>query len=149
MSTARIKLIEEKTFLGVDAYGHATLISTSDGPGVSPMQMLLMGVGGCTAIDVVDILRNQRQPLEGLRDPGHWRPRRGIPQALERHAHPLHLLRRRPRSPQGQRAIELSVEKYCGAHATVAGTATMSHDFEIQPGAAGATNAMPVTYGNA
>jgi putative redox protein len=149
MSTARIKLIEEKTFLGVDAYGHATLISTNDGPGVSPMQMLLMGVGGCTAIDVVDILRKQRQPLEGLEiqvigDRGEEYPK---PWSAM-HVHyifygadlDLHKV---------ERAIELSVEKYCGAHATVASTAKMSHDFEIRPGAAGAANAVPVTYGSA
>jgi putative redox protein len=149
MSTARIKLIEEKTFLGVDAYGHATLISTSDGPGVSPMQMLLMGVGGCTAIDVVDILRKQRQPLEGLEiqvtgDRGEEYPK---PWSAM-HIH--YIFFGADLDPHKvERAIELSVEKYCGAHATVAGTATMSHDFEIQPGAGGATNAVPVTYGNA
>jgi putative redox protein len=149
MSTARIKLIEEKTFLGVDAYGNATLISTNDGPGVSPMQMLLMGVGGCTAIDVVDILRKQRQPLEGLEvqvsgDRGEEYPKPWTAMHIHYIFYGAEL-----DSHKVERAIELSVEKYCGAHATVAGTAKMSHDFEIRPGAAGVANAVPVTYGNA
>lgn len=132
MSTARVKLIEDKTFLGIDAYGHATVLSTNAGPGVSPMQLLLLGVGGCTAIDIVDILRKQRQPLEDLevlvtgdREEEYPKPWRAM------HIHyivygsgidPLKI----------ERAIELSVEKYCGAHATVAGVAKMSHDYEIR-----------------
>jgi putative redox protein len=153
MSTARIKLIEEKTFLGVDAYGHSTVISTNDGPGVSPMQLLLMGVGGCTAIDVVDILRKQRQPLEGLEievsgDRGEEYPKPWTAM----HVH--YIFYGDGLDPHKvERAIELSVEKYCGAHATVAGTAKMSHDYEIRQSAIGAvgasgTAAVPVDYSN-
>jgi putative redox protein len=142
MSTARVKLIEEKTFLGTDAYGHATLISTNDGPGVSPMQMLLMGVGGCTAIDVVDILRKQRQPLEDLEievigDRAEEYPKPWSAMHIHYIFYGFDL------DPHKvERAIELSVEKYCGAHATVAGVAKMSHDFEIRP----AANTVPVSY---
>jgi putative redox protein len=145
MSTARVKLIEGKTFLGVDAYGHATLISTNDGPGVSPMQMLLMGVGGCSAIDVVDILRKQRQPLEGLEieitgERGEEYPKPWTSMHIHYIAYGANL------DPHKvERAIELSVEKYCGAHATVAGVAKMSHDYEIRP----VTAAVPLSYDNA
>jgi putative redox protein len=158
MPTARVKLIEDKTFLGTDAYGHATLISTNDGPGVSPMQMLLMGVGGCTAIDVVDILRKQRQPLEGLEieisgDRGEEYPKPWT--AIHIH----YIFYGEGLDPHKvARAIELSVEKYCGAHATVAGTAKMSHDHEIRPVAPGTVGgggalaapgaAVPVDYSN-
>lgn len=132
MSTARIKLIQDKTFLGVDAYGHATLLSTNEGPGVSPMQMLLLGVGGCTAIDIVDILRKQRQPLEDLevlvsgeRGEEYPKPWRAM------HIHYI-LYGAGLDLQKVERAIALSVEKYCGAHATVAGVAEMSHDYEIR-----------------
>jgi putative redox protein len=132
MSTARIKLIEEKTFLGVDANGHATLLSTNEGPGVSPMQMLLLGVGGCTAIDVVDILRKQRQPLADLEV--QVRGERGEEYPRPWTAMHIHyIVYGTGIDPHKvERAIELSVEKYCGAHATVAGVARMSHDFEIR-----------------
>ena len=132
MSTARVKLIEEKTFLGVDAYGHATLLSPGEGPGVSPMQLLLLGVGGCTAIDMVDILRKGRQPLEDLeiqitgeRAEEYPKPWSAI------HIH--YIFYGAGLDPQKvERAVELSVEKYCGAHATVAGVAKMTHDYEIR-----------------
>ena len=132
MSTARVKLIEEKTFLGVDAYGHATLLSPGEGPGVSPMQLLLLGVGGGKAIDMVDILRKGRQPLEDLeiqitgeRAEEYPKPWSAI------HIH--YIFYGAGLDPQKvERAVELSVEKYCGAHATVAGVAKMSHDYEIR-----------------
>ena len=141
MSTARVKLIEDKTFLGVDAYGHATLLSTNEGPGVSPMQLLLLGVGGCTAIDVVDILRKQRQPLEDLevlvtgdRAEDYPKPWRAM------HIH--YIFYGSGLDPRKiERAIELSVEKYCGAHATVAGIAAMSHEYEIRETAPAAVEA--------
>ncbi|MCB0064250.1 MAG: OsmC family protein, partial [Caldilineaceae bacterium] len=65
--SARVKWIDEHTFLGTDANGKAALMSGGgEGPGVSPMQMLLLGLGGCSMVDVVNILRKQRQPLTGV-----------------------------------------------------------------------------------
>ena len=135
MSTARVKLIEGKTFLGVDAYGHATVLSTNDGPGVSPMQLLLLGVGGCTAIDVVDILRKQRQPLADLEIEVSGERAEEWPKPWKSmHVH--YIFFGAGLDPKKvERAIELSAEKYCGAHATVAGVAQMSHDFEIREAA--------------
>src|SRR3954467_5156507 len=66
MATARVKWVENHTLLGVDGNGHATLMSSNEGPGVSPMQMLLLGLGGCSMIDVISILQKQHEPLEDL-----------------------------------------------------------------------------------
>ena len=66
MATTRVKWIEGNSFLGVSQQGRSIVMSGADGPGVSPMQLLLLALGGCAAIDVVDILRKQRQPLAGL-----------------------------------------------------------------------------------
>jgi putative redox protein len=141
MSTARVKLIEEKTFLGVDAYGHATLLSTNAGPGVSPMQLLLLGVGGCTAIDMIDILRKGRQPLEDLEVLVTGERAEDYPKPWSAmHIH--YIFYGSGLDPHKvERAIELSVEKYCGAHATVAGVARMSHDYEIRETAAASARA--------
>ncbi|MDP4255995.1 MAG: OsmC family protein, partial [Bacteroidota bacterium] len=59
-------------FEATDADGHTVRIDTSpetggDHFGVRPMQMLLMGLGGCSGIDIVSILKKQRQPVEGFR----------------------------------------------------------------------------------
>ncbi|MBK8047924.1 MAG: OsmC family protein [Anaerolineales bacterium] len=132
MGIARVKLIEGKTFLATDAYGHATLLSTGEGPGVSPMQMLLLGVGGCTAIDMVDILTKQRQPLEDLEIEISAERAQDYPMAYTKmHIH--YIFYGAGLDPHKvERAIELSVEKYCGAHATLAAGVDITHDHEIR-----------------
>ena len=65
---ARVKWVEEVTFLGEAASGHAVVM---DGPpesggrnlGIRPMEMLLLGMGGCTAFDLVMILKKARQAI--------------------------------------------------------------------------------------
>lgn len=133
MARTRVKWIEEKTFLGVGSNGHAALMSSgNDGPGVSPMQMLLLGLGGCASVDIVEILRKQRQPLEGVevivegeRSEEGARPWSTIH---------MHFVVSGDGMDEAKvaRAIELSVLKYCGVHATLAGVAQITHDFTLQ-----------------
>ncbi len=138
MAKARVKWIEDKTYLGIDANGHSALITASgEGPGVSPMQMLLLGLGGCTMYDVVNILQKQRQPLadlqieiDGQRSEEGARPWQTI------HLHYI-AIGNGLDAAKVERAIDLSVEKYCGAHATLAGVATITHDYEIREAKAG------------
>lgn len=139
MAPARVKWIEDKTFLGVDAYGHAALLSPGEGPGVSPMQMLLLGLGGCTAIDMVDILTKQRQPLEGLEVEISGERQEEYPKPWAKmHVH--YIFYGADLDPHKvERAINLSVEKYCGAHASLAPGVHITHDHEIRAAATPAT----------
>ena len=67
MTKARVKWIENNTFLGVDANGKSVIMTGGgEGPGVGPMQMLLLGLGGCSMVDILMILEKQRQPLDDL-----------------------------------------------------------------------------------
>ena len=132
MSKARVKWIEGKTFLGVDANGKSVVMSSTDGPGVSPMQMLLLGLGGCSLVDVVGILQKQRQPfvgveveIDGARGEEAQRPWKDI------HMHFI-VTGAGVDPAKVERAIALSVEKYCGAYATLSGVATITHDFEVR-----------------
>lgn len=132
MSKARVKWIEGKTFLGVDANGKSAVMSSTDGPGVSPMQMLLLGLGGCSLVDVVIILEKQRQPfagveveIDGVRADEAQRPWKDI------HMHFI-VTGDGVDPAKVERAIALSVEKYCGAYATLSGVATITHDFEVR-----------------
>ena len=133
MTTVQVKWLEERLFQGIGSNGNTALMSPNDGPGVSPMQMLLLGMGGCTAYDVVDILQKQHQPLAGLdlvitgeradEQPKPWTQ-----------IHVLYRFRGDGLDPvKVERAIALSVEKYCGALATLSGVATVTHAFEILP----------------
>ena len=133
MTTVQVKWSQDRLFEGIGSNGATALMSPTDGPGVSPMQMLLLGMGGCTAYDVVDILEKQRQPLAGLEleitgargeeQPKPWTQ--------------IHVLYRFRGdgldAAKVERAIALSVEKYCGALATLAGVANVTHAFEILP----------------
>ncbi|MFN8495190.1 MAG: OsmC family protein [Caldilineaceae bacterium] len=137
MAVARVKWVEDNVYLGIDANGRATLMSSGEGPGVSPMQMLLLGLGGCSLVDIIGILHKQRQPLvdmevtiEGQR--GHELPKPWTTIHLHYIATGVGL-----DAHKVERAIALSIEKYCGVHATLAGVANITYDFEIRTGAEG------------
>jgi putative redox protein len=132
MATTRVKWIEGKSFLGVGENGRSAVMSPNDGPGVSPMQMLLLGLGGCTAIDIVDILEKQRQPLEDIELKISGERGAEWPKPWTRiHIHYV-IVGDRLDPHKVERAIELSVHKYCGAHATLSGVAEITHDYEIR-----------------
>ena len=136
MAKARVKRIEGRTFLGIDADGNSTVMASGDGPGVGPMQMLLLGLGGCSMVDVIMILEKQRQPLVDIEIEidGNRRTEGDFPRPWET-IH-MHFIVTGSELDAGKvaRAIDLSVEKYCGAYATLAGIADISHDFELCPG---------------
>ncbi len=133
MAATRVKWIEGNTLLGVDVNGKAALMSGGgDGPGVSPMQMLLLGLGGCSMLDVVSILQKQRQPLADLEIEIQGQRAEALPRPWET-IHMHYIAIGDGLDPHKvERAINLSVEKYCGAHATLAGVAKITHDFEIR-----------------
>jgi putative redox protein len=67
--TARVTWAGRRQFVGTDGSRHSVVMSSQDeenGTGMSPSQLLLVALGGCTAYDVVDILKKKRQRLTGL-----------------------------------------------------------------------------------
>ena len=134
MAPARVKWIEQKTFLGTDVKA-ALMTGGGDGPGVSPMQMLLLGLGGCSMVDIVGILQKQRQPLADLAIEIDGHRAAELPRPWDT-IHMHYIVTGDGLDPHKvERAISLSVEKYCGVHATLVGVATITHDFEIRPSA--------------
>lgn len=132
MATTRVKWIEGRTFLGIGENGRGVVMSPGDGPGVGPMQMLLLGLGGCTAIDIVDILGKQRQPLEDIELEISGEREEEWPKPWKRiHIHYV-IIGDNLDPHKVDRAVDLSVHKYCGAHATLSGVAEITHDYEIR-----------------
>lgn len=133
---ARVKWLEGAAMMGEAASGHALVM---DGPpdlggrnlGVRPMELLLIGMGGCTQIDVVHILRKARQDLTGCEVVLEAERATSDPKVFTRiHAH--FILRGRNLSETHvARAIRLSAEKYCSASIMLGATAQISHDYEI------------------
>ena len=82
------------------------------GPG--PMEMMLLGVGGCTAIDIVDILAKERETVEAFRVEMEAEKATELPHVFTR-IHMKYVLRGDVKEANVQRAIDLSMEKYCSA----------------------------------
>lgn len=134
---ARVKWIEGMSFLAESDSGHGVVLDGSPdiggrNIGVRPMEMVLMGLGGCTAIDVMVILGKQRQPVEDC-----WielsaeRAEVKAPKVFTRiHVH--YVVKGGGLDPkQVERAVNLSAEKYCSVSAMLKSSVEISHDFEI------------------
>ena len=133
---ARVKWVEAATFLGESGSGHSVVM---DGPpdsggrnlGVRPMEMLLLGMGGCTAFDVVYILKRARQPVDDCVVELSAERAEAEPKVFT-HIH-VHFIVSGEGLAEKQvaRAVELSAEKYCSASLMLGKTAKISHDYEI------------------
>ncbi|GHD54238.1 peroxiredoxin [Thalassobaculum fulvum] len=139
---ARIKWVEERTFVGESGSGHRIVLgarATPDGPtpGPSPMELVLMGAGGCTAFDVVQILEKGREAVEDCVVELEAERAETDPKVFTR-IHMHFVVKGRNLAPaKVERAIALSAEKYCSASLMLAKTATITHDFEVVDTAAG------------
>ena len=96
-----------------------------------PMEMLLAGTGGCTAFDVVTILRKGRHAVTGCEVSLSAERAESEPRVFTKiHLH-FKVSGRQLKPEAVSRAIELSKDKYCSASIMLGKTATISHDFEI------------------
>lgn len=136
---ARIKWVEDATFLGESGSGHAVVM---DGPpdlggrnlGARPMEMLLLGMGGCTAFDVVHILKKARQPIRDCVAELTAERAETDPKVFTRiHVHFI-ITGQGLKEAQVKRAVELSAEKYCSASIMLGKVAEVTHDFEVVEG---------------
>jgi putative redox protein len=101
--------------------------------GMRPMQMLLSAMGGCSAIDVINILKKQKQPLRDIKiTVTGEREKDAVPSLfVEVHAH--FRLFGEIDGEKAKRAVSLAVEKYCSVANTLAYKAKITHSFEILP----------------
>ena len=133
---ARIKWVEERTFVGRSGSGHNVVLGTAYGPegktpGPSPMELVLIGTGGCTAYDVVHILEKGREAVLGCEVELDAERAETEPKVFTRiHMHFI-VKGKGLSTAKVERAIQLSAEKYCSASIMLAKTATITHDFEL------------------
>lgn len=133
---ARIKWVENALFLGESGSGHAVVM---DGPpesggknlGVRPMEMLLIGLGGCASFDVVHILRKGRHDVRHCEALLEADRADTDPKVFTRiHLHFV-VTGKGLTEAVVERAVRLSAEKYCSASIMLGKTATVTHDFEL------------------
>ncbi len=133
---ARVKWVENVSFLGESGSGHAILM---DGPpegggrnlGPRPMEMLLLGAGGCTAYDVVAILKKSRQDMTDCSVEIEADRASEDPKVFTKIHFHFVVKGKNLKPAQVERAISLSAEKYCSASIMLGKTASITHDFEI------------------
>lgn len=120
-------------FVGLTPSGHAQAIETDTerGSAATPMELLLIALGSCTAVDVIAILKKKRQQVTDYRVEVSGKRREEFPHAYTE-LHVKHILRGRGVAEQAvARAIELSDTKYCSVAATLRGTANITTSYEI------------------
>ena len=133
---ARIKYVEKVTFVAESGSGHAVVLDGAPDAGgrnlgVRPMELLLMGLGGCTAFDVVHILRKGREEVTDCVVEVEAERAETDPKIFTR-IHMHYRVAGRGLAPaKVERAIALSAEKYCSASAIMAKSATITHDWEV------------------
>ncbi len=125
-------------FVGETSSGHRVVI---DGPaegggrdlGPRPMEMLLLGMGSCTAYDVISILKKSHQDIQDCKIDLTARRADDTPKVFtDIHVH-FTVFGNDMKEKQVERAINLSAEKYCSASIMLGKTAKITHSYEIQP----------------
>lgn len=132
----RVKWVDKLQFIASDGHNHSIIIDTStdkggEDLGLGPMNLLLCSLGSCTGIDIVEILRKQRQIpssfqvfLRGERNAEHPRYYKKI--------EVRYILKGKSLTKNAvERAIKLSVEKYCSVQATLLKSPEIVNNYEI------------------
>ncbi|MEE9350637.1 MAG: OsmC family protein [Thiotrichaceae bacterium] len=133
---ARVKWLDNMSFVGESGSGHSVVM---DGPpeaggrdlGVRPMEMLLLGVGGCSSFDVVSILKKARQAITDCEVSITAERADSEPKVFTKiHLHFL-VTGTDLNEKRVEKAVSLSADKYCSASIMLAKTADVTHSFEI------------------
>ena len=137
---ATIKWIDGRMFVAESGSGHSVVM---DGPpdhggrnkGVRPMEMLLMGVGGCSSFDVMDILQKGRHAVTACTAELTAERVDAVPSVFSKiHLH-FKVTGKNLSAAAVERAVSLSAEKYCSASIMLGKAGVeISHDFEVIEG---------------
>ena len=134
--TAQARLVGEMAFAGEAGSGHTLTMDAADHAGghdrgFRPMELLIVGLAGCTAMDVIAILRKKRQRVTAYETRVSGERAEDHPQVFV-NVTVEHIVTGHGVQPIAvERAIELSETKYCGASATLSKTAKVTHTYRI------------------
>ena len=133
-----VKWIDGVSFVGESETGHAVVMDGAPenggrNIGMRPMEMLLIGMGGCTSFDVVTILKKARQHVVDCVAEIDAVRADEIPKVFTKiHVHFV-VTGDNLNPVQVERAVKLSAEKYCSASIMLSKSVEITHDFEIKP----------------
>ena len=133
---ARVKWLDNMSFVGESGSGHSVVMDSAEeyggrNLGLRPMEMLLLGLGGCTAFDVMVMLKKARQAVVDCEVELSAERSEEIPKIFTKiHVHFI-VTGKQISENHVKRAVSLSAEKYCSASQMLAKAAEITHDFEI------------------
>lgn len=133
---ARVKWVEDLMFLGESGSGHTVVM---DGPkelgghdtGIRPMELLLLGLGGCTSFDMIQMLSKARQDIRDCVVEIESERSDEVPKVFTKIRVHYKIIGKDLKEAHVKRAIKLSTEKYCSASLMLGKTAEITHDYEI------------------
>ena len=135
--TTRVKWLDNMSFVGESSSGHSVVM---DGPpesggrnlGIRPMEMLLLGLGGCSSFDIVSMLKKGKQDLVDCEVEISAERADSIPKVFTNiHLHFI-ISGNNLEDKKVKRAVDLSAEKYCSASIMLGKSATITHDYSIK-----------------
>lgn len=133
---ARVKWLDNMSFVGESGSGHTVVMDGAPeyggrNLGMRPMEMLLLGLGGCSSFDVVLILQKSKQQVLDCEVLIEAERADKDPKVFTRiHLHFV-VSGRNLSAEKVERAVKLSAEKYCSASVMLGKTAEITHDFEV------------------
>ncbi|PKM10644.1 MAG: OsmC family protein [Gammaproteobacteria bacterium HGW-Gammaproteobacteria-3] len=133
---ARVKWVEDVMFVGETGSGHALVM---DGPsdhggrnmGARPMEMILLGLGGCSSFDVVQILKKGRHDLVDCRVDIIAERVDAVPSVFSKINLHFTVTGRNLKPSAVERAVKLSAEKYCSASIMLDKVVDITHSFKV------------------
>ena len=133
---ARVKWLDHMSFVGESGSGHSLVLDGSPehggrNLGVRPMEMVLVGLGGCTAFDVVLMLQKSRQDVTSLEVALEAERAEDVPQVFTRVAVHFRVGGRGLSAKHVERAVNLSADKYCSVTKMLESTAEIACTWEI------------------
>jgi len=136
MVEAKVTLVNDMQFSGTATSGH-TLIMDADqesgghDTGFRPMELLLVGFGGCSGMDVISLLRKKRQQVTGLELNVKGEKSDSYPK-IYKEVHIEYVVKGKGIQKEAvERSIALSLEKYCSVGATLARAGKITHNYRI------------------
>jgi putative redox protein len=133
---ARVKWVQDVMFVGESGSGHSVVMDGAPDAGgrnlgFRPMEMLLLGLGGCSAFDVMMILRRGREKVTDCVVDIDAERATEDPKVFTRIAMRYIISGRALDPKKAERAVHLSAEKYCSATAILSKTAQVTHVIEL------------------
>ncbi len=137
MMEAVVKLVDGLRFVAEGSSGHSLVMDGDPRFGGSdsaprPTELVLMGLGGCTGMDVISILRKKRQEVKGLEIAVKGKRAESHPKAFTEIEIEYTVTGKGVSEDAVRRAVELSMDRYCSVKATLEGVAKITYSYRIR-----------------